>query len=194
MARLLSFILVLLVFGMHSADARRGVEPAFATGAEDPVLYSTLMSLGPRVDPEEARRVAFTAYTTGRELKKEWRVVWPPGYQNYLVHTGRRKGGLCFQFATELLLRLDALKLKTLQLHWAESFPGTMSEHNVIVVTVPGQPFNEGVLLDNWRYGGRLVWGKVTADPHYNWAENSAEMIHRLRTRTIAAHGHETTQ
>ncbi|TMP97031.1 MAG: hypothetical protein E6L07_03745, partial [Verrucomicrobia bacterium] len=75
---------------------------------------------------------------TGLELRREWRVVWLPGVQNLLVNMGARKGGLCFQWATELLVRLDALKLQTLELHWAESFANTSGEHNVIVVTARG--------------------------------------------------------
>ena len=138
------------------------------------------MSLGPNIDPTEARLVAQVSFNTGRELAREWRVVWPPGFHNFLVHQGKRPAGLCFQWAAELLARLDRLKLKTLDLHWAESFPDTMSEHNVIVVTARGQPFTNGVLLDNWRYGGRLAWGAVTLDPHYQWSENRPELHRRL--------------
>ena len=125
-----------------SASARGREEPAFATSADDAALRNRLAALSPNVRPEEAQRVARCAYTTGRELKREWQVVWPPGLQNFLVNTGARKGGLCFQWATELLLRLDALKLETLELHWAESFERTASEHNVIVVTARGSLFS----------------------------------------------------
>jgi hypothetical protein len=166
-----------------TASARGREEPVFATSAEDTVLRNRIAALSPTVRPEEAQRVAQCAYTTGRELKREWRVVWPPGVQNFLVNIGARKGGLCFQWATELLLRLDALKLETLEFHWAESFERTASEHNVIVVTARGQPFAQGILLDNWRYGGRLIWGPVTGDPHYQWKENQAEAVRRLRKR-----------
>ena len=166
-----------------SASARGREEPAFAKSADDPALYDRIAALSPSVRLEEAQKVARCAYTTGRDLKREWRVVWPPGLQNFLVNTGARKGGLCFQWATELLLRLDALKLETLELHWAESFERTASEHNVIVVTAVGQPFQQGILLDNWRYGGRLIWGLVTTDPHYRWHENKAEAVRRLRKR-----------
>ncbi|HSP46405.1 MAG TPA: hypothetical protein VLO30_10460, partial [Chthoniobacterales bacterium] len=72
-----------------------------------------------------------------------------------------KKGGYCFQFATELLLRLDAEKLQTLDLHWAESDPGTDTEHNVIAVTARGQPFEQGIMLDNWRHAGHLLWGPL---------------------------------
>jgi hypothetical protein len=150
-------------------------------------LCGRLAALSPDVDPDEARKVAYAAFTTGRQLAREWRVVWPPGYHNFLVNRGMRKGGLCFQWATELLARLDALKLQTLELHWAESFSGTMSEHNVIVVTGRGQSFAHGILLDNWRYSGRLAWGTVRGDPHYEWSENPAELARRLRRSAITA-------
>jgi hypothetical protein len=166
-----------------SASARAREELPFASSADDPVLRSRIAALSPSVRPEEAQQVARCAYNTGRELKREWQVVWPPGLQNFLVNTGARKGGLCFQWATELLIRLDALKLETLEFHWAESFERTASEHNVIVVTARGQPFAQGILLDNWRYGGRLIWGPINSDPHYQWKENKAEAIRRLGHR-----------
>jgi len=178
------FVLTLVAFnvGVSSVNARGG-GPVFATSADDPLLRNRIASLGPDVEPEEAQRVARCAYVTGRELKKEWGVVWPPGLQNFLVNTGKRKGGLCFHFATELLHRLDALKLETLELHWAESFERTASEHNVIVVTAKGQPFQQGILLDNWRFGGRLIWGPVVDDPQYQWKENKTEFSRRLKMR-----------
>jgi len=45
----------------------------------------------------------------------------------------------------------------------------------VIVVTAKGQDFNRGIILDNWRYGGRLVWGPLVEDPHYQWHENKPQ-------------------
>lgn len=180
------FAIALLIFSAHSADARPRGEPVFAKSATDPELTRRIMALGPNVDPTEARIVAQIAFNTGRELAREWRVVWPPGFHNFLVHQGKRPAGLCFQWAGELLTRLDALKLKTLDLHWAESFVNTMSEHNVIVVTAKGQPFSHGVLLDNWRYGGRLAWGAVALDPHYRWTENKPELDRRLNRKATA--------
>jgi hypothetical protein len=102
--------------------------------------------------------------------------------QNFLVNVGARKGGLCFQWASELLLRLNALHLKTIDLHWAESYAGTSGEHNVIVVTARGQPFEKGIILDNWRYEGHLIYGGVTTDPEYRWTENSGELARRLKS------------
>jgi hypothetical protein len=174
----------LLIFAVLAGSAHaRKKDPAFATSPEDPVLRGQIAALAPSIDPDEARQVAEIAYTTGRDLKREWKVVWPPGLQNFLVNTGRRKGGLCFQFAERLLLRLSEQKWETLEFHWAESFERTASEHNVIVVTAKGQPFNQGIILDNWRYGGRLVWGFVQEDPHYQWHENRGQFAKVLARR-----------
>ena len=179
--------LVLFLAVSATAYARRPKEkPIFATSAEDPVLRNRITNLAPTIDPEEARKVAYTAYMTGRDMAREWRVAWLPGVQNFLVNIGARKGGLCFQWAHALLVRLDALKLKTIELHWVEAYPRTPSEHNVIVVTAVGQPFWQGILLDNWRYAGHLAWGPVMGDPEYEWKENPGELARRLPKRTIA--------
>ena len=166
----------------------RHTELFVAGSADDASLRTRIAALSPTVSPDDARRVAYAAYMTGVELRREWRVVWLPGVQNLLVNMGARKGGLCFQWATELLVRLDALKLQTLELHWAESFANTSGEHNVIVVTARGQAFEKGILLDNWRYSGHLVWTQVAMDPEYHWTENKSELARRLgRARDVAS-------
>jgi hypothetical protein len=173
-----------LAFATFVAAAHaRKKDPEFATGPNDPVLRGQIGALAPGVNPEEARRVAEIAYTTGRELMREWKMVWPPGLHNFLVNTKQRKGGLCFQFAEKLLLRLSEQKWETVEFHWAESFETTMSEHNVIVVTAKGHPLSRGIILDNWRYGGRLVWGRVIDDPHYQWHENKPQFNRVLSKR-----------
>jgi hypothetical protein len=184
--RIATTLLILTVSCVPSAEARKK-DPEFATSANDPILRGRIGGLAPSVDPEEAQRVAQIAYTLGRDLKREWRVAWPPGFHNFLVNTGARKGGLCYQWAERLLLRLAQEKWETLEFHWAESFETTMSEHNVIVVTAKGQHFSRGILLDNWRYGGRLVWGPIVDDPHYEWRENKAQFMHVLRKRAVPA-------
>ena len=182
-------VVPLLVLALSSPWGRgRRAELFVMWSSDDPSLRMQIAALSPTVSPDEARRVAYTAYMTGRELHREWRVAWLPGIQNFLVNMGARKGGLCFQWATELLVRLDALKLQTLELHWAESGANTGAEHNVIVVTARGQAFGEGILLDLWRYSGNLVWTRVAMDPDYHWTENKSELARRLgRTRDVAS-------
>ena len=182
-------VVPLLVLALSSPWGRgRRAELFVMWSSDDPSLRTQIAALSPTVSPDEARRVAYATYMTGRELHREWRVAWLPGIQNFLVNMGARKGGLCFQWATELLVRLDALKLQTLELHWAESGANTGAEHNVIVVTARGQAFGEGILLDLWRYSGSLVWAHVGMDPDYRWTENKSELARRLGgTRDVAS-------
>jgi len=170
-----------------SANARPRSELVLATSAEDAVLRARLVALSPGVNPEEARRVASIAYTTGLELARKWDMVSSPTMQSFLINMGLRKGGYCYQFATELLLRLDARKLKTLELHWAESDAGTDTEHNVIAVTARGQPFEQGIMLDNWRRAGHLLWGPLNGDPVHTWRENKDALARRLNRRAFTA-------
>ena len=169
-----------LVLSSVSAEARARSELVLATSAEDPGLINRLVALSPTVNREEARKVASIAYTTGRELARKWNMLPSPTVQSFLINIGIKKGGYCYQFATELLLRLDALKLQTLELHWGESDAGTDTEHNVPVITAPGQPFAQGIILDNWRNSGKLLWGPITGDPTHTWQENKDELKRRI--------------
>jgi hypothetical protein len=176
-----------LLAAVPLASARPRGELVLATSPEDPALTARLIALSPSVSPEEARRVANIAYTTGRELAKKWRMVSSPTVQSFLINIGVKKGGYCYQFATELLLRLDAQKLQTLELHWAESDAGTDTEHNVIAVTARGQPFAQGIMLDNWRHSGRLLWGPLSGDPDHAWQENKGAFARRVDRRRSTA-------
>jgi hypothetical protein len=57
-----------------------------------------------------------------------------------------------------------------LELHWGSARAGTLREHNSVVVTAEGQPFDQGIVLDGWRHLGWLHWTRVTAD-RYPWKE-----------------------
>ena len=183
---LLAVVATSVIFA-PSASARRGWGLFIATSADDPVLRQRLVDLAPTVSPEEARRVAYIAYTTGRELAQKWKMGSSPTVHSFLINIGVKKGGYCYQFATELLLRLHAEKLQTLELHWAESDPRTDTEHNVILVTARGQPFEEGIMLDNWRRSGRLLWGPLAGDPDHKWQENKDALTRRLPRNAAAS-------
>jgi hypothetical protein len=185
----LTIFSVLLAFGACGpfANAAPRNELVLATSADDPALRARLIALSPSVNPEEARRVAHIAYTTGRELAAKWKMGSSPTMHSFLINIGVKKGGYCYQFATELLLRLDAQKMKTLEFHWAESDPGTDTEHNVIAVTARGQPFEEGIMLDNWRRSGHLLWGPLNGDPSHTWQENKAAAARRLHRKAVTA-------
>jgi hypothetical protein len=133
-----------------------------------------IIALSPTVDPAEAQMISETSHHTARELQKKWRVFPFALVQNFLIHVGARDRGFCFHWAHDIGMELRKLPLKTLELHWAESYPNTHLEHNVVVVTLPGQPITSGYLIDGWRAAGRLLWWPVVKD-EYPWKENPVE-------------------
>lgn len=131
-------------------------------------LRDALVALAPDVDPGEAELVSVTAHTTSRSLAREYRVVWCAGVQNILINTGRRQRGFCGHYTRDIGERLKELRLKTLVLHWGAAFAGTMDENNGLVVTAINQPFENGILMDGWRNGGRLFWCALKEDSAYD--------------------------
>ena len=131
-------------------------------------LSDALVALAPDVDPGEAELVSVTAHTTSRSLAREYRVVWCAGVQNILINTGRRQRGFCGHYTRDIGERLKELRLKTLVLHWGAAFAGTMDENNGLVVTAINQPFENGILMDGWRNGGRLFWCALKEDSAYD--------------------------
>jgi hypothetical protein len=116
-------------------------------------LASQVAALSPRVNREEAKLLAECAYATASQLRKEHRMFGTPIFNNFLVHWGIRKRGYCFQWAEDLLIALDALKLASLELHWDEAHAGNWQENNCIVVTAKGHHSTVGSL---WTAGGIL--------------------------------------
>src|SRR4030095_9058761 len=109
------FAVVLAIFGAWTwpgmADQQRPFSfqvPKNDSAAAE-TLASQLTSLSPRVNREEARLLAECAYAAASQLRKQYRRVGPPVFNNFLVHWGIRKRGYCFHWSEDLLVALDAL-------------------------------------------------------------------------------------
>jgi hypothetical protein len=132
-------------------------------------LHADLKGLGQDTDSAEAGRVAEEAVTYSFRLAEEYRVAAPARWHNLLIQLGFKDRGLCFHWAEDLLKRLQALDLKTYQLHWGVAHPGSeLREHNSVVITARDQPFEKGLVLDPWRNSGDLYWAAVRQD-RYPW-------------------------
>jgi hypothetical protein len=145
-------------------------------------LMNHIAALSPRVRKDEAARVAAYVYNAAGRLRRDYRVVWPPLFNNFLVNNGIRKRGLCFQWAEDLLVTLDTLKLTSLELRWGEADAGTWQESNCLVITAKGQAFNTGIIVDCWRHSGHPYWTAVANDK-VSWVENSA-YAHFVRVKS----------
>jgi hypothetical protein len=137
-------------------------------------LRDALVALAPDVDPAEAELCSVTAHTASRSLAREYRIAWCPAFQNLLIHMGKRERGYCGHYARDIGSRLKELKLNTLVLHWGAAYAGTLDENNCLVVTARNQPFEEGIIIDGWRKGGRLFWCALKKDSAYQYAGRTA--------------------
>jgi hypothetical protein len=162
MPTLLRTVVFIIAFGVCIKAVWAGDEKSIKK------LRDALVALAPDVDPGEAELVSVTAHTTSRSLAREYRVVWCAGVQNILINTGRRQRGFCGHYTRDIGERLKELRLKTLVLHWGAAFAGTMDENNGLVVTAINQPFENGILMDGWRNGGRLFWCALKEDSAYD--------------------------
>jgi hypothetical protein len=147
-------------------------------------LANQLARLSRRVDPNEAKLLADCAYATVAQLRKEYRMFATPIFNNFLVYHGWRKRGYCYQWSEDLLLALDKLELKTLELHWADTYRDTWRENNCLVVTAKGQAFEHGMILECWRHFGHLRWNLVPSDQD-PYRENT-EWAKKVRARAAA--------
>src|SRR6266436_4845821 len=185
--RLVAGIIVALAVSIAvvSAEQQRQhfeVPPKDFAKAEE--LAKQLAALSRRVDPNEATLLAQCAFSTVARLRQEYQMFGTPIFNNFLVYHGLRKRGYCYQWTEDLLLALDTLQLKTLELHWGESYAGTWRENNCLVITAKGQAFERGMILDCWRHFGHLRWNLIPSDEdRYYENRKYAEMV---RTRTAS--------
>src|SRR4029078_1559639 len=154
---LFSILASLLVVSLSHAGDERSIKD----------LAKALTGLSSDVDPAEAQAISYTAHTTARRLKKEYRVALNPEFTVFLYNVGLRKRGWCGHWAQDIGAELIKLEPKTLVLHWGEAFPDTTSENKALVVSARNHPFADGILVDGWRRAGRLFWCPVIKDYEY---------------------------
>lgn len=198
------FVLCIIAAFAFCGTVVKAEQQQFELSAKESVqaeeLANQFIKLSRRVDPNEAKQLSECAYATVAQLRKEYRMFGTPIFNNFLVYHGWRKRGYCYQWSEDLLLALDKLKLKTLELHWGDTYRDTWRENNCLVVTAKGQAFEHGMILECWRHFGHLRWNLVPSDqdPYYEnveWAEKvraraagkTSQPNHRLAFQTRIA-------
>ena len=148
-------------------------------------LALEIRKLGPEVDPREAERAARIAYEYSSQLAIEYEVTDPPLVHNYKVNNGFRERGICVHWAEDVEKRLKQENFRTLAMHRAIALPKTSFnvEHSTAVISRRGDAFDDGIVLDPWRYGGVLYWSPTLADSRYNWQPQIEALEEMYRTR-----------
>ena len=83
---------------------------------------------------------------------------------------GLRPRGLCYHWADDLEARLKQEQFQTLQLHRAiANSTNIRIEHSTAIVSRKGDTMQQGIILDPWRFGGRLFWAPLPEDKKYIW-------------------------
>lgn len=161
-----------------------GAPPPPPEAQEVTRLAAAVRGLGPQVDPEEAARAARIAYEHTHRLALEYEITDPPIIHNTKVNMGLKPRGLCWHWARDMEDRLKLENFQTLDLHRAvaNSDNAFRLEHSTAIVSARGEAFDQGIVLDPWRKGGRLTWATVTGDTAYNW-EPRNEVVARALER-----------
>lgn len=141
--------------------------------AEVQALADTITALGPAVDASEAFAIAQSALSYSLEQRRLYGVSTPALTHNILVNSGLKERGLCHHWADDLRKHLRQLDVGTVvfQRVLANHVNSWRIEHSALVVTLPRQGIEGGVVLDGWRDGGDLFWSAVEDDPRYDWVE-----------------------
>ncbi len=139
------------------------------------LLTAEIQALGPNVDPDEAARAARLAFSHTRQLAIEYQIEDSPLVHNSKVNLGIKPRGLCWHWAEDMEKRLARERFRTLDLHRAiaNHDKQLLIEHSTTIVSAKGSAWDDGVVLDPWRWGGKLFWAKVVEDKRYDWWERS---------------------
>ncbi|MEL7215246.1 MAG: hypothetical protein AAGJ96_04830 [Pseudomonadota bacterium] len=172
---------LLLAGCIGSPEARLDTPPA----DEIAQLAAGFQALGAAVDPVEADRLAMIAHTYSQEQARRYNVTTRPLTHNTLVNMGLRERGLCHHFADDLHERVKGEGFETLAFTraLANHTSPWRYEHSALIVTLPGAPISQGIVLDGWRNGGELFWARTPEDTRYAWVEIQQAFVERRASR-----------
>ena len=144
-------------------------------------LNLAIRSLSDDIDPHEASLAARIAIEYTQQLAQEYEISSSPITHNFLVNVGAKPRGLCVDWTSDLLARLQQERFYSLQLHWgiANYENAFRIEHSTVIISARGDSLDQGLVLDPWRQGGRLFWAPTLQDPAYRWHPQAE--IHALK-------------
>jgi hypothetical protein len=144
-------------------------------------LNHALLALDGEIDANEARRAALIAIEYTQQLALEYEITGSPIVHNLLVNLGAKPRGLCVDWTSDLLARLQQEHFYSLDLHWgiANYENAFRLEHSTVIVSARGDTLYRGLVLDPWRHSGQLFWAPTLQDSEYEWKPQAE--IHAMK-------------
>ena len=176
---------ILGVLALGVLVACGGGPPPPAAPDEVSRLAAAIAALGPEVDRDEARRAAEISYAHTYRLAQEYGITDPPIIHNIKVNRGIKPRGLCWHWAHDMEARLNQERFATLDLHRAVANADNSFrlEHSTAIISAKGAAYDDGIILDPWRKGGRLTWATVREDRDYKWVPRNEVVARALERR-----------
>ena len=135
-------------------------------------LEQLILDIDKSIHKEDAKLLSQEMLAYSQQLKKEYQLVSPPLYHNFLVNIGAKNRGLCWHFAYDMLSHAKELKLSSFDFYiGGANIDDYWEEHNSLVVTCKKCSFSKGVVLDPWRNSGDLYFSNVKNDKKYIWTQ-----------------------
>ncbi|WP_037940739.1 hypothetical protein [Sulfurospirillum arcachonense] len=135
-----------------------------------------LLTFNNKIDKNEAQALSYQMIKQSEKLTKEYHLVSPPLYHNFLVNIGIKKRGLCWHFAYDMLEHAKKQNLNNFDYYiGGANINDYWQEHNSLVITCKGCSFDEGILIDPWRNSGKLYFSKINNDHDYKWSKRGGK-------------------
>ena len=95
---------------------------------------------------------------------------------------GLKPRGLCWYWAMDMESRINAEGFETLTMHRAIANADNpfLIDHSTAIIARAGDAWDEGIVLDPWRFGGRLFWDQVEDDTRYTWVAREVVFERKL--------------
>ena len=165
------------------------VKPYMPSSVEYNRVTDQLQRLDVAIPRDEAKRLSGDLFATTAMLVKRYRLTAPPLWHNFLVNTGIRKKGLCYDFSDALFLHLQKQSYPHFAFHLAVANRGAyFKEHNALLITARGKRPEQGLIVDAWRHSGRLYVVPFDKDEAYYWQHRSKRCGCLREQGAIATH------
>jgi len=133
-------------------------------------LSKLLRSLNSAIPFIEAETLAHEIFKKTDKLRKKFKPVSEPHFNNFLINVGVKERGLCYQWSDALYIHFLNKNYQHFEFHLLVANKGKyFYEHNVFVIVSKSKNVMEGVIIDPWREPGKLYFSKVNEDKKYEW-------------------------